>query len=412
VKANRDPGDQPDDIVGPMGVAAMNLRTATLVLVLAVITLGTAWARGQAPPPAEKPVAEPVKRAEVAEGGPRLELSAEEWDFGSKWSGEPCSTEITIKNVGDAPLKILRIKSSCGCTALEPSRTELAPGESDKMTLTYNTKKDKENVSQTIRLETNDPERPRVTIHVTGTVKKVYDAKPANRITFAKIERDSLATQSIELRNNMEEEVVLKLKPFDEPPPFEIKLEEIEPGRVYKLSATTKPPLQLGANSVNIVLETGLKEFPSLTIPASVYIAPRVYVQPPSLRVSPQVTSSFQRIVKVFYQADEPVEIKAVKSSHPDLIKVELLPPRKPVKSKASTPFHEIRVTLPPGAELPEGGGRIEIYTDHPSPEYQKLVVQVQLQKSMPRAVEHAEGEPAPARPALKPKEQPAKPDD
>jgi len=391
----------------------MNLRTATLILVLAVTALGTAWARGQAPPPpADQPVAEPVDRSDAAEGGPRLELSAEEWDFGSKWSGEPCSTEITITNVGDAPLKILKIRSSCGCTALEPRRRELSPGESDKMTLSYNTKKDKEQVSQTIRLETNDPERPRVTIRVTGTVRKVYDAKPANRITFAKIERDSLTTQSIELRNNMEEEVVLKLKPFDEPPPFEIKLEEIEPGRVYQLSATTKPPLKLGANSVNIVLETGLEKFPSLTIPASAYIAPRVYVKPSRLPVSPQVATSFKRRVRVFYRADEPVEIKEVKSSHPDLIKVDLLPPRKPVNPKATTPFHELRVTLPPAADLPKGGGRIEIHTDHPSPEYQKLVVQVQLQKSMPRALEHAEGKPAPARPALKPKEQPAKPDD
>ena len=399
--------------MGPVGVAAMNLRTATLVLVSAVITLGTASARGQAPPPAaDQPVAEPLERADVAKGGPRLELSAEEWDFGSKWRGEPCSTEITITNVGDAPLKILKIKSSCGCTALEPRRRELSPGESDKMTLSYNTRKNKEKVSQTIRLETNDPERPRVTIRVTGIVKKVYDAKPANRITFAKIERDSLTTQSIELRNNMEEEVVLKLKPFDEPPPFEIKLEEIEPGRVYKLSATTKPPLKLGANSVNIVLETGLEKFPSLTIPASAYIAPRVYVQPSWLPVSPQVASSFQRIVRVFYRADEPVEIKEVKSSHPDLIKVELLPPRKPVNPKVSKPFHELHVTLPPGADLPEGGGRIEIYTDHPSPEYQKLVVRVQLHRNVPRAVERAEQRSTTGRPAHKPKERPAKPDD
>jgi hypothetical protein len=384
----------------------MILRAMLLTLGLVGVMLRTSFAYGQAPPENQQPAAQSSDQGAAEAGRPRLELSTEEWDFGHKWHGDPCSTEITITNAGDAPLKILKIKSSCGCTALKPRRKELLPGESDTMTLTYNTKKNKEQVSQTITLETNDPERPRVTIQVKGVVKKVYDVKPDNRITFIRIERDSVATQSVELDNNMEEDVELTLRPFDTPPPFDIELTPLEAGRVYKLSATTRPPLKLGANSVDVVVDTGLEKYPSLTIPVSAYIAPRVYVRPARLWVAPEVTEPFQRFVKVSYRADQPIEIKEIKSSHPDLIKVEILPPRKPVNPKAVTRFHELRVTLPRGADCPEGGGRIEIYTDDPSPDYQKLVVEVRLKKTVPRELGAARKQPIGVEPASEPEDE------
>ena len=61
-----------------------------------------------------------------AQSGPRLQLGQREWDFGQIWTGDPCKTEIELKNVGDATLKILDIKSSCGCAAAEPGKRELA----------------------------------------------------------------------------------------------------------------------------------------------------------------------------------------------------------------------------------------------------------------------------------------------
>jgi len=355
-----------------------------------------------------------------------MTLSSTEWDFGVKWHGEPCSTEITIGNTGDAPLKIINVRSSCGCTVARPKKRELLPGESDMMTLSYNTKKNAPKVTQTVTLETNDPQQPRVAIRIKGEVKQVFEAKPANRISFPRIERDETVTEIIELRNNMKEEIFLKLQPFSEPPPFEIKLEEIEPGMVYKLAATTKPPLKLGANVAQIVLETGLEKFPTITIPASAYIAPRVAVAPRLLPVTPRVTKPFQRIIRVTYRPDKPVEVKEIRSSHPDLIRAELMPPQHPTSRNPVTRFHTIRVWLPPYAEMPEEGAQLEILTDDPSPEYQKLVVDItrkqlpararratRLKPRLPPAVERRKSgpeRPAPQAGGQPKKEEPSKP--
>jgi hypothetical protein len=367
----------------------MRMRAMTAVLGLAGVWIGAPLAMGQEDRPARRPARPSVQAPQEAgptEGTPRMELSSAEWDFGTKWYGEPCATEITIANTGDAPLRILNVRSSCGCTVARPKKRELLPGESDTMSLTYNTKRAKRKVSQTITLETNDPQQRQVAIRVTGEVKHLFEATPANRITFGKIERDEVATETVELRNNRAEKVFLKLKPDDKPLPFDVKLEEVEPGVFYKLSATTKPPLKLGSNSAKILLETGLKEFPAIEIAASVYIAPRVAVTPPRLSVTSRVTKRFQRLVSVTYSGDKPVAIKEIRSSHPDLVTAELLP-QKTARPDSARRFHRLRVWLPPYNEMPEEGARLEIFTDDPSPEYQKLVVEVEKKRTPPRAV-------------------------
>ncbi|MFQ5806941.1 MAG: DUF1573 domain-containing protein [Phycisphaerae bacterium] len=405
----------------------MRLGTTALAFGLVALLIESPSALGQNTPPASPPArrsAQSLEQVSPEGPAPRLELSRTEWDFGAKWHGEPCSTDITIANVGEAPLRIIRIRSSCGCTVARPKKRELLPGESDSMTLSYNTKKRTRKVSQTITLETNDPQRPRTVIRVKGEVKQVFEAKPADRITFGRIERDAVATQSIELRNNMEEEIFLRLKPFSDPPPFEVKLEAIEPGMVYKLSAMTKPPLKLGANTAKIVLETGLEKFPSITIPASVYVAPRVAVAPRVLAVTPRVTKPLQRIVRVTYRPDQPVQIQEIRSSHPDLITAELMPPR-PARPNMVMRYHTIRVSLPAYDEMPEGGAKLEVFTDDPSPEYQKLVVDIQRRapsrarrptrpkpvlRPMSKPPESGAEQPEPKAGAPKKEEKPAKP--
>jgi hypothetical protein len=234
-------------------------------------------------------------------------------------------------------------------------------------------------------------------------VKHLFDAKPGHRITFGRLERDSKATETIELRNNMDKSVPLKLGALDDTARFEVKLEEIKPGMVYKLSATTKPPLKIGANVAQITLETGLEEHPELTIPVSVYIAPRVSVSPRRLWISPRLTRPSQRTVRVRYRPDHPIEITEVKSSHPDVVKAKLLPQRKSANPKAFVRLHEIRVSLPPGNEFPQGGAKLEIYTSDPSPEYHKLTVDIRMRPPSARRVAPEDEQAEPARPKDQP---------
>jgi len=338
--------------------------------------------RGQPPtvqPPPVQPAAEPPADGKV----PRLTLSMDAWDIGTKWFGEPCAAEVTLSNEGEAPLKLTRVQSSCGCTVAKPKNGQtwvgkvLQPGESEVLSLSYNTRKGAKKVSQKITIESNDPQRPRIEFEVKGEVKNVYEAKPNDRVIFGRLDPDSEDTQTVELTNNMDEPVHLKLRPVPENAPFRVELQENTAGRKYTLLVHTNPPLKIGANTINVELETGLERVPTMSIPVSAYLQPRVSVQPAQIFISPKVTKPLKKPVRVIYRPDKPIKITGWKCSD-ERIQVEVVPPGPQTPSAATgAAFHQLSVELPAGNEFPEDGATIEIYTDDPSPEYQKLVVDI-----------------------------------
>lgn len=355
-----------------------------------------------------EPVATPQTPTLAPTNGeqPKLVLSQPEWDFGTKWHGEACEAEVTIKNEGKAPLTIVRIRTSCGCTLAKPKNggawenRVIEPGGSEIMSLNYNTKKAAQKVNQAVTIETNDPQSPAYQFQVKGEVKALFTFDRGDRIAFPRIERDEVATQTITMTSNVGEPVKLKLKPFDDPK-FSVELKEVEPGKVFTLSATTKPPLALNANNATVTLETGVAQSPELQIQVTAFVTPRVQVAPPKLMVSPKVTQPFQKNIRVTYKPDKPVKITNVTCTS-DKVKCEVQPPA-PIAGNIQTAYHDIKVTLPPGNELPAEGAKIEITTDDPSPEYQKLVVEIvvrdmTVKPPTPPAVKP--GAPGPATPA------------
>jgi hypothetical protein len=70
---------------------------------------------------------------------PIIEFEKTTHDFGEIQANQQVETVFTYKNVGDAPLVITDIQSSCGCTVPQDwSREPLAKGESGHFTVKFN----------------------------------------------------------------------------------------------------------------------------------------------------------------------------------------------------------------------------------------------------------------------------------
>ncbi len=326
--------------------------------------------------------------APEATSGPQIELSATEWDFGTKWYGEKCETELFIKNVGDAPLKIVSLKSSCGCTVAKPvngttwNGRVVGPGESEPLRLSYNTKKVRAKVSQTVTINTNDPKNPTIAIQVKGGIKQLFEMSPNPRITFTGLEKGSSASKELMLTSNIDEKVKLTV---DEAAArgseaFNVQLEELDEGKKYKLTVMTRPgELKLGSNATTVTLKTDNERFPTMQVPVSAYVAPRVQTSPLTLYVPRKGSTPIQRYIRVRYQTSAPIKVTGIETSH-ESVKAEVMPPRTNVSPQASLAMHEIRATLPPASEFPADGATITIMTDDKEEEYQKFVVRVVLQ--------------------------------
>ena len=72
---------------------------------------------------------------------PKITLSSELWDFGDALYGDALQQSFTIKNEGEADLRLDRVKGSCTCTVPKLTTKLLKPGESTEVTVNFNTKK-------------------------------------------------------------------------------------------------------------------------------------------------------------------------------------------------------------------------------------------------------------------------------
>ncbi len=97
---------------------------------------------------------------------PFIEFEAEEFDGGTIISGEKLTHQFKFTNKGGQPLKIERVKASCGCTATAPSQEELQPGESAYVEATFDSRGRSGKQHKTIMVKSNDPVNPNIVLHL------------------------------------------------------------------------------------------------------------------------------------------------------------------------------------------------------------------------------------------------------
>ncbi|RED48326.1 DUF1573 domain-containing protein [Seonamhaeicola aphaedonensis] len=118
----------------------------------------------------ESNIAAAAERDANASKFPVIEFDKTEHDFGEIEAKKSVSTTFKYKNVGDAPLVITDIKSSCGCTVPEDwSRDPLAPGDTGEFSVKFNGSGSNK-VSKTITVTANT-EKGKETVKITAFVK-------------------------------------------------------------------------------------------------------------------------------------------------------------------------------------------------------------------------------------------------
>lgn len=91
---------------------------------------------------------------------PAIQFEKTEHDFGKILQGEQVSYTFKFTNVGNAPLIITTIEKTCGCTSPNYPKDPIKPGESGKITITYDSKGHKgfQNKRLIVKANTNPSE--------------------------------------------------------------------------------------------------------------------------------------------------------------------------------------------------------------------------------------------------------------
>lgn len=93
-------------------------------------------------------------------------------DYGKINQGTTNPTSFTLTNKGNATLTIRKVKASCGCTAPQPKKLVLAPGESTTIDVIYNSHGKDGKQNQNVTIITNDPQRAKQTLNIAADVIK------------------------------------------------------------------------------------------------------------------------------------------------------------------------------------------------------------------------------------------------
>lgn len=101
---------------------------------------------------------------------PQVAYDSESFDFGDIKPNEKVEHTFNLKNVGKRDLIIRDVKSSCGCTAVSPSKNMVASNESVPLKVVFDATGKSGRQNKTITVITNDPKNPTTTLRISSNI--------------------------------------------------------------------------------------------------------------------------------------------------------------------------------------------------------------------------------------------------
>lgn len=149
------------------------MKTHTLLIVAMLLWLAPALFAGESNSPTE-PSAD--KAAETAV--PKAVVEEKAFDFKEVLEGDVVTHAYRIENRGTAPLDVINVRTSCGCTTAQRPKT-IAPGGKDEIVVKGNTRGyGGKTFGKTISVTTNDPDQPRIVLTFRGQVARFARINP------------------------------------------------------------------------------------------------------------------------------------------------------------------------------------------------------------------------------------------
>ena len=109
--------------------------------------------------------------AEQMANAPKAVVDKPEVNFGKLKQTDKFEHEFVLTNEGKSTLFIRKIKSSCGCTAVQPEKKQIKPGESVAIKTIFTAAGKRGNQNKNVTIITNDPKRSNLILRIKGEVE-------------------------------------------------------------------------------------------------------------------------------------------------------------------------------------------------------------------------------------------------
>lgn len=128
-------------------------------------------------------------------------------DIGDMYQGQKIGRTVIIKNIGNDTLKITGVKAQCGCTATLIDKKEVAPNDSAKLDITFDSQSWLGKVTKQVYITSNDTSNSKLTLQLTANIIQILKLNPAF-FGFDNTKVDSEYVRTVTITNPSQEKTV------------------------------------------------------------------------------------------------------------------------------------------------------------------------------------------------------------
>jgi LEA14-like dessication related protein len=226
--------------------------------------------------------------ASSAFGAPRIACDEPVKDFGAVDNNTQSLVHaFALHNRGDAPLNVLGIHSSCGCTTATVGDKTVAPGSSTLIRAVLTLQGRKGPQRKPVHITTNDPMTPQFDLTIACDIRLPIDAEPSG-FFFTPTVAASNATERT-VRVSAVSNVTFRIVGVDTSTVTraDIEVSEEETGRVFAVTARLRPTAASGYTREEVVVRTDHAAIPRIVLPLVVFVPEEVSVVPTEMFLTP-----------------------------------------------------------------------------------------------------------------------------
>jgi hypothetical protein len=289
--------------------------------------------------------------ATAATAAPRLACDAPVHDFGATENTEAVRHVFRLRNDGDAPLHVDRVRACCGAAAAI-SATNLAPGATAEVTVRLSLLGRSGPQRKSLFVVSDDPAQPFYRLQFTGTSISRIELTP-DGVDFGALDERGAAERAVVVAARGDTGFRVTRAACSERA-FAVRWRALEAGRRYEVRVATVPPLPSGFIRGTVRVETDLPGAPPLEFLATAsvegewVVAPRVIAWPRAGGAEP-----LTRYVALRRRNGAPFRVLAAEPPS-DALSVHVAP----------LGAHGYRLTVTGPATADVGGRSLTVHTD------------------------------------------------
>jgi hypothetical protein len=194
------------------------------------------------------------------------------YDFGDAFTGTKVDRVLSVRNVGNDTLKITDVKAGCGCTAVLMTTKNIPPGDSGKLSITFDTHNyGGSKATKQVYVSSNDTTQPKLTITFSVNVVNILALEP-KFFSFSDAKVDSTYTKTITITNPSKDAIrIISVNTNDTELKVDIMKKQLMPGEQTQLQVVFRPT-KSGTPQPKIEIVTDNKIQPKFEVPVYAWV--------------------------------------------------------------------------------------------------------------------------------------------